>query len=87
MLSALGSIASKQAAPTAQTMQHIQKLLEYAATHPDAIITYRASDMVLTGYNEASYLYETKSRSRAGGQFLMTYESAEPPHNESVTTI
>ena len=39
MLPALGSVASQQAAPTEQTMQHVQQLLDYAATHPYAIIT------------------------------------------------
>ena len=87
MLPPLESIASQQADTTEQKMQHIQQLLDYAATHTNAIITYCASATVLTGHSNASYLFEAKSRSRAGGQFLMTYESAEPPHNESVTTI
>ena len=35
ILPALGSIALQQAAPT------VKQFLDYAATHPDAIITYR----------------------------------------------
>ena len=54
MLPALRSIASQQAAPTAQTMKCVQPLLDYATTHPNAIITYRTSAMVLTGYSDAS---------------------------------
>ena len=76
MLPALGSIVSQQAAPTAQTMQRVQKLLDYAATHTYVIINYRASAMVLTGHSDASYLSESKSQSRAGGHFFMTDESA-----------
>ena len=87
MLPALVSIASQQAALTVQTMQHVQQLLDYTATHPDAIIIYRASAMVLTGHSEASYLSEAKSRSRAGGHFFMKDESTEPPNNVAVTTI
>ena len=68
-------------------MQRVKQLLEYAATHPDAIITYPASAMVLTGHIDALYLSEAKSRSRAGGQFFMTDESMEPPNNGAVTTI
>ena len=68
-------------------MQRVQQLLYYAATHPEAIITYLASAMVLTGHSDASYLSEDKSRSRAGGHFFMTDESAEPPNNGAVTTI
>ena len=54
MLPALRSIASQQAAPTAQTMKCVQPLLDYATTHPNAIITYRTSAMVITGYSDAS---------------------------------
>ena len=60
MLPELGSIASQQVSPTEQTMQRVQQLLDYASTHPDAIITYCASDMVLTGHSDASYLSEAK---------------------------
>ena len=35
--------------------------LDYSATHPDAIITYRYSDMVLDGHIDASYLSEANS--------------------------
>ena len=39
MLPALGYIASQQANPTERTMQKSKQLIDYAATHPDAIIT------------------------------------------------
>ena len=60
MLPALGSIASQKANPTKQTMQRVKQLLDYAAAHPNAIITYRASEMVLYGHSDASYLSEPK---------------------------
>ena len=82
MLPSLGSIASQQASPTEQKMQHVQQILDYAATRPDDIITYRASAMVLNGHSDASYFSETKSRSRSGGQFFMTDESKEPQTTE-----
>ena len=47
MLVALSSIASAQANPTEETMKRCKVFLDYATTHPDAIITYRASDMIL----------------------------------------
>ena len=62
-------------------MTRVKLLLDYAATHPDAIITYHASAMVLTGHSNASYLSEAKSISRAGGHFFMTDELAEPTNN------
>ena len=54
MLAALGSIATQQASPTENTMRNIHQFLNYAATHPDSIITFSASDMVLTGHRDAS---------------------------------
>ena len=41
MLPALVSLATQQAAPTENTMTLAKIFLDYAATHPDAIITYQ----------------------------------------------
>ena len=40
-------------------------------THPDAIIRYCASDMILNVHSDASYLSAPKARSRAGGYFFL----------------
>jgi hypothetical protein len=54
-------------------MRDTEHLLRYAACHPNASITYHASDMRLITHSDASYLSETKARSRAGGfHFLGT---------------
>jgi hypothetical protein len=47
----LSSIASMQAAPTALTMELIKILLDYVATHPDAILTYTKSNMILAEHS------------------------------------
>ena len=39
MLPALGYIESQQSNPTERTMQKAKQMIEYSATHPDAIIT------------------------------------------------
>ena len=54
MLPALGTLATQQASPTENTLIKIKQFLDYAATHPDAIVTYNASDMVLAGHSDAS---------------------------------
>ena len=87
MLPALGSIASQQVNPTEHTMQKVKLLLDYSATHPDAIITYRYSDIVLARHSDASYLFESGSRSREGGNFFMTDELATLPNNGAFITI
>jgi hypothetical protein len=75
MLTALGSLAMQQANPTVNTIK-VRQFLDYAATHPDAIITYHASNMVLAGHSNALYLLESKARSRAGGHFFMSTDMA-----------
>ena len=87
MLPALVSIASQQANHTERIALKEKQLLDYAATHPNAIITYCASDMVLAGHRNASYLSKSKSRSRAGGHFFLTDDSANLPNNNAVMTI
>ena len=87
ILTALGSITTQQVAPTENTMRKIHQFLDYAATHPDAIIPFSASDMVLAGHSEASYLSETKARSRASSHFFLSNNSTDPPNNGSVLTV
>ena len=84
MLPALGSIATQQTSPTENTMKKINHFIDYAASHPNAIITYRASDMVLAAHSNASYLSESKTRSRAGGHFFKSNEDAIPSNNGAI---
>jgi len=87
MLPALSAIASTQAKPTEETMKKTKQFLDYAASHPDAIITYKASKMVLATHSDASYLSEPEARSRAGGHFFMSEDSEDPPNNGAVLNI
>ena len=70
MLVALSAIASEQASPTQSTMKKVDQFLDYAASQEQSILTYEASDMVLAVHSNASYLSESKARSRAGGHFF-----------------
>ena len=71
ILTALNAIAAEQAAPTERTMTHVHQLLDYMATHPTAVIRFRASDMILNVHSDASYLSAGNARSRAGGYFFL----------------
>ena len=84
MLAALRSLASEQASPTENTMKKIFLFLDYAATHPDAIVTFHASNMILAVHSDASYLFESGARSCAGGHFFLSNNSANPPNNGGV---
>ena len=72
MLAARGTIATQQAKPTSNTMKKVTKFLDYVASHDDAIITYKGSDIVLAVNSNASYLSENKARSQVGGNFYMS---------------
>ncbi len=86
MLLALGTLATQQASPTKNTMKKIKQFLDFAATHPDAVITYHASNMVLAGHSNALYLSESNARSRAGWHFFMSKNVETPPNNSAVFT-
>ena len=87
MLSALGSLATQQAAPTENKMTLAKQVLNYTSTHPVSIITYHASDMVLSNHSDASYLSESKARSRDGGHFFISNNSSILANNGAVVTI
>ena len=72
MLVALGTLASAQTKGTEATTIATTQLLNYCATHPDAILRYSASDMALHVHSDASYLSEKRARSRAGGIFFLS---------------
>ena len=84
ILVAIGSIASAQATPTEKTLELTKILLDYVATHPDAIITYKKSDMVVAVHSDASYSSEAGARSRAGGHFFMSSDVDDPPDNGAI---
>merc|ERR1711966_444523 len=79
MLVALSAIAADQADPTKQALEKTLHFLDFVATHPDAIMTYKKSNMILAIHSDASYLTEPKARSRAGGHFYMADDNEEQP--------
>jgi hypothetical protein len=87
MLPALGTLATQQAMPTKNTMKKIKQFLDYVSTNPDAVVTYHASNMVLTGHSNASYLSKSNAQSRAGGHFFKSNNVELPPKNGAVSTI
>jgi hypothetical protein len=87
MLPALGTLTTQQASPTKNTMKKIKQFLDFAATHPDAVVKYHASNMVLAGHSNASHLSESNAQSRAGGHFFMSKNVETPPNNGAVFTI
>jgi hypothetical protein len=84
ILVALSSLASAQAMPTKETMQQTRHLLNYVATHPNAILTYVKSNMILGIHSNASYLSKPKVCSRAGGHFFLSNGTDKAPNNGAI---
>ena len=88
ILLALSDIPSEEANPTEKTTKRVCQLLDYMATHPEAKIRFRASDMVLNVHSDASYLSAVKDRSRAGSYFFSAvYPPMETPYTSSTDTL
>ena len=68
-------------------MENIKQFLYYAATHPDAIVAYRASDMVVSVHINVSYLYKKIPEAEWGGHFFMSSDSPESPNNGVILDI
>lgn len=78
MLVALGTLASAQSKGTEATAIAITQLLNYAATHSNTTITFHASDMYLHVHSDASYLSESRARSRAAGYHFLSSRPNDP---------
>eukprot|EP00804_Cyclotella_cryptica_P016149 CCRYP_004247-RA/>CCRYP_004247-RA protein AED:0.38 eAED:0.38 QI:0/0/0/1/1/1/2/0/365 len=71
ILVALNAIANEQKNPTQRTKERVLQFLDYMATHPDAIVRFYKSDMILQGHSDASYLSAPEARSRAAGYWFL----------------
>ncbi len=79
LLPAVGSIGtSLSTAPWKELEPRMNHMLDYIATHPNAEIEYRASDMHLWVHTDSSYLNEPKARSRGAGYFYLSNKPKLP---------
>jgi hypothetical protein len=81
VLPALSAIASDQASVTETTEAHVQQLLDYLVTYPQATVRYHKSDMILNIHSEASYLSERRARSHVAGHFFL---GSTPTDNQPI---
>jgi hypothetical protein len=83
LLVAIGTLASAQTQGTKATANASKQLLNYCATHPNAIVGFPASNMCLHINSDASYLSEPKAHSDVGGIFYLSdLPSTKPTPNE-----
>ncbi len=87
MLTPLSALSSKHASPTELTIEKCLQFLDYAATQDNAILTYKASDMILAIHSDASYLSEPKAKSQAGSHMFMAGDDKIPINNGAILNI
>ena len=74
ILVTISSLSTQQAKPTVRTRAAVNHLLDYCATHPNAVTRFHASDMVLHVESDASYLSEAKAKSRYAGYHYLSID-------------
>jgi hypothetical protein len=67
----LSDIPTQQSAPTKNTKRRVNQFLDYMWMHPDTIIRYCTSDMVLNVHSNVFYLSAPCAQSHAGGYFFL----------------
>jgi hypothetical protein len=95
LLVALNSLAAEQSKGAENTAQAIIQVLNYCATHPDAMLLHHVSGTVLHIDSDASYLSMPKARSCIGGHHYLSSNScdpskaptADPPPNGPIHTV
>jgi hypothetical protein len=87
LLPALSDLASQQANPMEQMMALCKQFLDYMASQDKAVLTYKASDMVLAVHSNAFYLSEPNARSRMGGHMFMAGRDDIPTNNGVILNI
>jgi hypothetical protein len=87
LLPALSTLASQQANPMKRMLALCKQFLDYMASQDKAVLTYKASDMVLAIHSNASYLSKPKARSRAGGHMFMAGRDDIPTNNGAILNI
>lgn len=81
LLPALNTAGTTQALPTQATLAQIQRIQDYAATYPDVVLRFYASDMILHVDSDAAYLVLPKARSRIAGYFRLENEIRKNRHS------
>ena len=87
MLVTTSAIAADQAAPAELTLVKTLYFFDYVASHPDAILTYNKSNMILAVHSDASYLLESNTRSRESRHVYILDDQEVPPNNEDMHNI
>ena len=64
-------ITSEQSTATEKIESKVNQLLDYIATNLSEVIQFHACDMILNIHLDASYIFETRPRSRVSGHSVL----------------
>jgi hypothetical protein len=64
-----------------------KQFLDYMASQDEAVLTNKASNMVLAVHSNTSYLSEPKARSRVGGHMFMAGREDIPTNNGAILNL
>jgi hypothetical protein len=81
LLPALSALGSLQVNPREQMLALCKQFLDYMASQDKAVLTYKASNMVLAIHSNASYLSEPKACSHASRHMFMAGRDDIPTKN------
>ena len=84
MLPTLNQIGSEQARPTQDTKAKLSRLLDYAATYPEAVVRFYASDMLLNLDSDSAYLVLTKAICWLADNFRLLDKHPITPYNDAI---
>ena len=89
MLPGLNEISVHQLKPTKATQRKVRQLLDYVASHSNAVLRYHASAMVLHIDSDAAYLVLPQAKSRIAGHYYLsddpTYTTTIQPNGPILT--
>ena len=88
ILVTLSEIGVQQSTATTDTEKKFAQLMYYLHNHPDAVVRFHASDMILYIESDSAYLVLPKARSRVASIFyLSNATSGRPPLNGAMQVI
>ena len=87
MWKTLSSIAGQQAQATENLEKEVKQFMDYWSTHPDAVVRFMASEMMLALHSDASYSSEPGAKSRAGGHFYLKDKTDRESNNGAILTL
>jgi hypothetical protein len=87
LLAALSAIVAQQPNGTQAVVDVCHQLLYYIATHPNAGISYKACNMILSVHTDASYLSKPGGKSRGIRKFYLSNHNDKSFNNGAILTL